>query len=87
MPGGLHRPGSGTGVYVMRTSLAEAELDAPGTVRAHKDLGRVERGLAQYSLPYQITLQILNLPLSNRSITFFTSIGYFLSSFLIFGSA
>ena len=31
------------GLYVIRTSLAEAELDAPGTVRAYKRLSTVER--------------------------------------------
>ena len=31
------------GLYVIRTSLAEAELDAPGTVRAYQGLSKVER--------------------------------------------
>lgn len=31
------------GLYVIRTSLGEAELDAPGTVRAYKRLSAVER--------------------------------------------
>ena len=31
------------GLYVIRTSVPESELDAPGTVRAYKRLGTVER--------------------------------------------
>ena len=33
------------GIYVIRTSLADSELDAPGTVRAYKRLSTVERAV------------------------------------------